>query len=77
MILMTLSPSVYGYTYSDYDWYDFGGHQYALTLNVGTWEQAEAEAQALNPNFHLVTINDLPENNFLAPIFDPSPTGYY
>jgi hypothetical protein len=79
MFMMAMSTIVYGYTYSDYDWHDYGGHEYALTLNVGTWEQAEDEAQALNLNYHLVTINISNENDFLSATFDPVLTehGYY
>jgi len=59
--------------HGDYTWITnpANGHQYALTLNVGTWEQAEAEAQALNPSYHLVTINDEPENAWVTSKLGP------
>jgi len=68
MFLMMMCSVVYGYTYSDYTWINnpANGHQYALTLNFGTWEQAEAEAQALNPSYNLVTIDSAEENSFLS-----------
>ena len=66
IFVITMSPIVYGYTYSDYNWIPYNGHQYALTLDVGTWEEAEAEAQVLNPSFHLVTINSIEENTWLT-----------
>ncbi|MCJ7728506.1 MAG: PEP-CTERM sorting domain-containing protein, partial [Sedimentisphaerales bacterium] len=64
MFVMTLSPTVYGYTYSDYDWNDFSGHQYALTNNYGTWDDCQAEAVSVGG--YLVTINDEEENAWLT-----------
>ena len=63
-ILMALSPTVYGYTYSDYDWTPYNGHQYAITLDWSNWSQAEAWAQEVDG--HLVTINDDEENTWVA-----------
>jgi hypothetical protein len=50
-----------GYAYS---WQTYNGHQYALTNDYGTWEQAEAEAVVAGG--HLATINDEAENAWLA-----------
>ena len=54
----------YCYTYSDYDFNDFNGHQYALTLELSNWTQAEA--WAIEVGGHLATINDNVENTWLA-----------
>lgn len=62
--MMVMSPTVYGYTYSDYDWSNFGGHQYALTLKYSNWTQAEAWAQEVGGQ--LVTINNAEENAWVA-----------
>jgi len=56
LLSIALTPVAYGYQYSDYTWHTYNGHQYAMTLGVGTWEDAEAEAVAVGA--HLVTIND-------------------
>ncbi len=45
---------------ANYNWLSYNGHHYALTLQYGTWEQAEAEAVAVGG--HLVTINNQAEN---------------
>lgn len=69
---MVMSSIVYGgYTYSDYDWHTYNGHQYAITLNYSDWTQAEA--WAVEVGGHLVTINDLAENAWLSEQFK----GYY
>jgi hypothetical protein len=47
-----------------YDWYSYGGHEYALTQDYGSWEQCENEAVTVGG--HLATINDAPENAFLT-----------
>jgi hypothetical protein len=71
------SPSVYAGqtleppTYSDYEWYTYNGHQYAITLDYSSWAQAETWAQAVGG--HLVTINDSAENAWLTNTF----AGYY
>ena len=52
------------YTYSDYDWHAYNDHWYALTIDIGTWWDAEAEAVAIGG--HLVTINDQPEDEWLV-----------
>lgn len=60
----------YAYVYSDYTWYGFQGHQYALTQSIGNWEDAQAEAAAIGGN--LVAINSEAENSFVATTFLPS-----
>lgn len=60
-----------GYIYSDYEWYDYNDHQYAITLDYNPWVDAEAEAQAVGG--HLVTVNDAAENVWLSDAFQ----GYY
>ena len=49
---------------SPYSWHEYNGHHYALTLEHGTWEQAEAEAVAAGG--HMVTINDADENAWIT-----------
>jgi hypothetical protein len=49
---------------ADYDWKNYNGHKYALTLNYGTWETCEAEAVAQGG--HLAAINDANENAWLT-----------
>lgn len=65
----------YGYAYSEYDWQTYDGHQYALTLDVGTW--ADTESEAVGIGAHLVNINGEPEENWLEYTFfesmDPEP----
>ena len=58
-VAMVMSSVAHGYVYSDYTWHTYNGHQYALTLDFGTWQQAETEAVAIGG--HLVTINDAAE----------------
>jgi hypothetical protein len=57
-----------GYTYSDYLWSTFNGHQYAFTLVNNSWAGAEAEAEAIG--YHLTTVNDTDENAWLTLTFD-------
>lgn len=57
------------YMYSDYVWYNYGGHQYTWTIQVGPWETVKDEAVALGAN--LVTVNDATENAWLASTFAP------
>jgi Tol biopolymer transport system component len=45
---------------ANYNWLSYNGHHYALTLQYGVWEQAEAEAVSVGG--HLVTINNQVEN---------------
>lgn len=66
MFILVNSVS-YGYVYSDYTWESYGAKEYALTLDVGDWDIAEAEAVAVGG--HLVTINTLEENNWLVSTF--------
>ena len=73
-----LSPSAFCYVYSDYDWIEYNGHQYALTLEYSDWSQSEAWANEIG--FHLVTINDESENTWLTETFyedDPIWIGFY
>jgi hypothetical protein len=53
--------------HAQYDWHEFNGHYYALTLATRTW--LEAEVEAIGVNGHLVTINDALENQFLVDTF--------
>lgn len=49
-------------------WEEFNGHWYSLTFNHGSWDENEAEAVAVGG--HLVTINDVAENLFVAEFAD-------
>jgi hypothetical protein len=61
---------------ANYNWLSYNGHHYALTLQYGTWEQAEAEAVAVGG--HLVTTNDAAENDWLSNFIKDSYTqGHY
>jgi len=65
------------YVYSDYDWYSYNGHQYALTIEHNNWLGCEAEAVALGG--HLVTINDPAEHQWLlnvSPLCSSYAIGY-
>jgi hypothetical protein len=64
LFLIILSPYVYGYAYSDYDWTPYNGHQCAITLDWSNWLQAETWAQEVGG--HLVTINNAEEDSWLA-----------
>ena len=65
LLAILLSSTVYaGYVYSDYTWYAYNGHQYALTKEYSNWTQAEA--WAVEVGGHLAAINDSEENDFLA-----------
>ena len=64
VMLAAMSSVTYGFEYSDYTWHEYGGHQYAITLDYSTW--AQAEAWAVEVGGHLVTINDSAENDWLA-----------
>jgi hypothetical protein len=55
----SLAPGAYGY-----DWYSYGGHEYALTLTRNNWLGAEAEAVAAGG--HLATINDVAEMDWVS-----------
>ena len=68
IIMMTINSMVYGdYTYSDYNWKTYDGHWYALTMDIGTEYDAEAEALAIGG--HLVAINTHEENGWLISRF--------
>jgi len=71
LLSMVLGSMAYGYEYSDYTWYTYNGHQYAVTMEYSNWVDAEAEAVELGG--HLVTINDADENTWLTNNFG----GYY
>jgi hypothetical protein len=49
---------------ADYTWATYGGHQYTLTQNYGTWQESENEAIAAGG--YLATISDAAENAFLT-----------
>lgn len=63
MVVSVCSVS-HAYVYSDYDWYTYNGHQYALTIEHNNWLNCEAEAISLGG--HLVTINDQSECDWLV-----------
>jgi len=68
-LLVVLMGSVgFGYTTSDYAWLNYGGHSYALTNDYGNWEDARAEALAIDA--HLLTINAAAENDWIVANFD-------
>ncbi len=70
VMTMVMNSMVYGgYVYSDYTWSSYGGKEYALTLDVGNWDQMEAESVAVGG--HLATINDADENTWVASTFIP------
>jgi len=65
IVLVTIllaGSTAYGYLVSDYNWVDYNGHQYAITLGVSNWTQSEA--WAIEVGGHLATINDLAENTW-------------
>jgi hypothetical protein len=66
-MIICVCSATHAYVYSDYTWYSYNGHQYALTINYDTWVNCEGEAVAMGG--HLVTINDTAEKNWLL---DPS-----
>jgi hypothetical protein len=78
IITIATNSLAYGYLVTDYHWVTnpANGHQYALTLNEGTWEQAEAEAQALGAYCHLVTIRNEPEETWIVNNFIISGTDW-
>lgn len=63
-VIATTTATAYGYEYSDYTWSSYGGKEYALTLDMGDWDQCETEAAAIGG--HLVAINDINENDWLT-----------
>ena len=58
-----------------WDWFSYNGHEYALTNILNDWIAAESEA--VSAGGHLVTIDDLAENEFLANTFDDFQTSNY
>ena len=66
-LLTAICPTVQAYDDADYTWLTYNGHEYAVTIDYGTWEQAEAEAQEAGG--HLVTVNDAAENDWLTENF--------
>ena len=46
-----------------YTWYSYGGSEYSLTEETGSWTDAEAEA--VDQRGHLVAINSQAEQDFL------------
>ena len=56
-------------------WYEYSGHEYALTNTRSNW--ATAEQEAIRAGGHLVTINDYAENMFIGNTFDDFVTGNY
>jgi hypothetical protein len=68
LVLVTVPTMVWSNPFpSEYAAAGHGGHWYALTLNRSTWDDAETEAVAVGG--HLVTIDDLAENAWLAETF--------
>jgi len=70
-LLLTSTVASAAYLSSDYDWYEWNDHRYAITFDYNNWEGAEAEAQAVGG--HLVAINDAMELDFVSATF----SGYY
>ncbi len=66
-VWMVASANLAAYSWVDYEWYEYNGHWYALTIDYGCWLDAEAEAVALGG--HLVTVNDAEENASLTETF--------
>jgi hypothetical protein len=54
-----------------YTWYSYGGHNYALTTGVLSWDAVEAEAVAQGG--HLATVNDAAEQSWLFTTFGQHP----
>lgn len=76
VVLAAASPVVQGaYTYSDYTWYEYGGHEYAATFTWGPW--ATVQAEAADNGWDLVTIGGAEENAWLASQFNAAAGGYH
>ena len=76
-VLLTIvmaCTTTYGYLVTDYEWYSYNGHQYALTMEHSNWADAEAEAIAVGG--HLVTINDPAEHQWLLDESNPLCSSY-
>jgi hypothetical protein len=72
--ILALAAEVADALPAGYDWHEYNGHYYALTetcgvggQGAGTWQQTEAEAAALG--WHLATINDGAENEWIFQTF--------
>ena len=50
VILMAIVTPTYAYDESDYTWFEFNGHRYAATFSVGSWNEVQAEAEAIGAN---------------------------
>ena len=46
-----------------YNWYEWNGHQYAISTQLQTWDEAQAVAESMGGN--LVVINSAEEEAFL------------
>ncbi len=68
LLVMLMGSVGFGYTTSDYTWLTYGGHSYALTNDYGDWEDARAEALAIDG--HLLTVNAAEENDWIVANFD-------
>ncbi len=75
VLLLWNSLAFGAYTYSDYTWATYGGHEYAPTFTVGPWTSVQAEAAA--NGWDLVTINDAAENSWLTSQFNTAAGGYH
>ncbi len=51
-------------------WKMYDGHCYQLSMNISTWEDAEADCY--NKGGHLASIHSLKENNFVSQLFPNS-----
>jgi hypothetical protein len=74
VLLMVGSAASGAYTYADYTWWTYGGHEYAPTFTWGPWADVQAEAAA--NGWDLVTVNDAAENAWLTSQFNGPAGGY-
>jgi hypothetical protein len=72
VMVVVINPVAHGNVTSDYDWYTYNGHSYALTLDYGNWFEMEEEATAVGGD--LATVNDADENAWIASTFIPQLT---
>lgn len=66
-LLISLTTFVSAANAGTYDWFEYNGNSYALTLVHGSWNDAQNEAESLG--FDLVSIEDGLENQFLVDTF--------